>query len=101
MAKLKVYHITYYHPAIPGNSRQGEAYVATTSKAKAAEAFGVSAYHMSQYGSEGGGEHGSKAALAQPGVVLICERPYGGAEAERIFVTADDLDARWKGRQNG
>ncbi|AXQ69292.1 hypothetical protein HOU02_gp433 [Caulobacter phage CcrBL9] len=101
MAKLKVYSLTFYHPAIPGNSRQGAAYVATTSKAKAAEAFEVSPYHMSQYGSEGGGDHGTEIALATPGTVFVCEQPYGGAEAERIFVTKEDLDARWKARQRG
>ncbi|AXQ69849.1 hypothetical protein HOU03_gp419 [Caulobacter phage CcrSC] len=101
MAKLKVFSIVFYHPAIPGNSRQGDAYVATTSKAKAAEAFEVSAYHMSQYGSEAGGSKGAEIALATPGTVFICERPYGGEEASRTFVTKEDLDARWKAHQRG
>lgn len=96
MAKLKVFHLTFYHPAISGNSRQGEGYIATTSKAKAAKAFDVSVYHMDQYGGEGGSPHAVQQALAQPETVLVCERPFGGPEAERVFVTLDELDARWK-----
>lgn len=95
MAKtLRFYSITIVHPAIPTNSRQGNAIVATTSSVKAAALLDVSAHHLRTYGSMDGNDYEYDLAMSQPETVLVCEHPYGGAERERVFVTLAELNER-------
>ena len=70
---MKVYGTSQYFTTINGKHCQARAVVATKTKKRAAELFGLSMYLMNNYASVTGNEKEIAAAMEKPETVVVME----------------------------